>query len=419
MVTLIKVITEAVRQAFQQLVANKLRSFLSLLGITIGIFCIIGVQSAVDSLETDVRSSFDKLGNDVIYVSKFSWAEDPGRNYWKWMRNPNISYKDFEAVSQKATLADMTSFHVFLGMKTLKYRSYSVDNAFLLGVTYDYGNVFNFEFEKGRYFSQTEYFYGKNQCILGYQVAEELFGAIDPIGKRIKLMGRELEVIGVLTQNGKDLVSIMNFDQGVFVSYELARKIVNLNSNDRFGNSVLTVKANQDVPLEQLEGQLTGVMRAHRRLKPKEKNNFALNELSVLTQVLDGFFSVLNQLGLIIGIFAILVGVFSVVNIMFVSVKERTNIIGIKKALGAKRYIILLEFLIESIILCILGGIIGLALVYVILQILSASIGYEIYLAWNNILNGLLWSISIGILSGVIPAWQAARMDPVEAIRSK
>ena len=419
MVTLVKVFTESVQQAIQQLSSNKLRSFLSLLGVTIGIFCIIGVQSAVDSLEDNVRGSFEKLGDDVIYVSKFSWAEDPGQNYWKWMRHPNPDYEDYEALTKKVRSAELVSYHVVVGFKTAKYRSSNVENTILVGATYEYGDMFSLAYEKGRYFSPTEYYYGANKCILGYAVAEELFGTIEPVGKKIKTMGRTMEVIGVLEAAGEDLVSVMNFDEVIFIPYELAKKMANLKTNDAFGNSLLSVKAADGVTIDQIKDEVTGVLRAHRRLKPMEDDNFAMNNLSLLSKILDSVFDVISLVGLVIGIFAIFIGVFSVANIMFVSVKERTNIIGIKKALGAKRYIILLEFLVESVILCVIGGFFGLALVQIIIKLLSNVFAFEMYLSFDNILVGVIWSVSIGILSGLIPAYQAASMDPVVAIRSK
>ena len=419
MVTLLKVFSESISQALQQLTSNKFRSFLSLLGVTIGIFCIIGVQSAVDSLEDSIRNSFEKLGDNVVYVSKFSWAENPRENYWKWMRHPNPSYRDYEALRSKLRSAALVSYHTVLGMETARYRSNNVEGAFLLGATYEYGEMFSFSYQKGRYFSNSEYYYGAPKCVLGHTVAEELFGTIEPVGKKVKIKGRTIEVIGVLEPNGDDLVSVMNFDQVILIPYELAKTMTNLKTNSNFDNSLLSVKAATASSLDQLKDEITGVLRAHRRLKPREDNNFAMNSLSLLSRILDSVFDVIGTVGLFVGAFAILVGVFSVANIMFVSVKERTNIIGIKKALGAKRYIILLEFLVESVILCIIGGILGLLLVHMLVTVLTNALDFELYLSLDNILVGTVLSITIGILSGLIPAYQAASMDPVEAIRSK
>ncbi len=421
MVTLLKVFSESIAQALQSLRANKLRSFLSLLGISIGIFCIIGVQAAVGSLEDNVRGSFDKLGNDVIYVSKFSWVEDPGQNFLKIMRRPNPSFADYRAINKKVKSAGAVSLNVFLGIKTLQHRSSNVENVEVSAITYDFGEIYALEFELGRYFSQQEYHYGANKVILGHKVAEELFGSINPLGRDVKLLGRKLEVIGVLEKSGEDLLGIMDFDDSAILSYELGRKIANLKSNNAFGNSSISVKAVKSANVDKLKGEVTGVLRAHRKLKPKEESNFHLNEISMMGAAFDSFFGALNTMGWFIGGFALLVGLFSVANIMFVSVKERTNIIGIKKALGAKRYIILMEFLIESVILCLIGGLVGVVIIYGLLELLASmeTIPFNIYLSASNITSAFVISTLIGMGAGFIPAFIASKMDPVTAIRSK
>lgn len=421
MFTILKIFKESAAQALQSLVSNKLRSFLSLLGISIGIFCIIGVKSAVDSLEDNVRSSFDKLGTDVIYFSKFAWNEDPGQNFMKIMRRPNPSYDDFKVIDKKVKSANLVTFNVFIGTKTLQYRSSSVDRVNIQAITYDFDRMFDLDIKRGRYFSTKEFFYGDNKVLLGFETAKELFGDKEVVGREIKMLGRKMEVIGVIEKSGDDLIGIMNFDDAALVSYETGKKIANLKSNRAFGNASISIKAKENVSLDELKGEVTGVVRAHRKLKPKEENDFALNEVSMMGEFLDSFFGVLNVMGLIIGGFAIFVGAFSVANIMFVSVKERTSIIGVKKALGAKRYIILLEFLIESIILCLIGGMIGLLLVFAVVYTITNidSIAFDIYLSFGNIIIGLIWAVSIGVVSGIIPAFIAARMDPVDAIRSK
>jgi putative ABC transport system permease protein len=255
-----------------------------------------------------------------------------------------------------------------------------------------------------------------NKVLIGHEVAEKLFGTLEPIGKKIIMNGRDLEVIGVFKKSGKDIIKIMNFDNAVMISYELAKKIANVKANNVWGTG-LNVKAVAGISTDQLKGDLTMALRAERKLKPKEENNFSLNTLSILANLIGQFFSVLNMVGWVIGGFAILVGIFSVANIMFVSVKERTNVIGIKKALGAKQSIILTEFLIESVILCAIGGLLGLAFVWLILKLLTGVMEYDVYLSWNNILFGVGLSVIVGIISGVIPALQAARMNPVDAIR--
>jgi len=412
-----RVIYESLFQAVQQLRANKLRTFLSLLGVTIGIFCIIGVQSAVDSLQDNVMSSLDKLGDDVVYISKMPWQEDPGQNFWKYSRRPSPNYDDYKAICRKVKSAGLVNYNQFIGVRTAKYRSNSVERVFIGANTYDFMEIFNVELDKGRYYTKSEYQRGDSKVIIGYDVADALFGNIDPIGKKIKLSGRDMEVIGVFKKSGKDIINIMNFDPSIIVSYELAKRIANVKNVHAWGAGI-NVKAAEGFTVEQLKDDLTWVMRAERKLKPKEDDNFALNTQSILANLLDKLFGVINGVGIIIGIFAIIVGMVSVANIMFVSVKERTNIIGIKKAIGARRAVILLEFLVESIILCLIGGAIGLGFVYTFFKLLEDSMPFAIYLDWNNVVFGVGLSIIVGVISGFIPAFRAAHMDPVVAIRS-
>ncbi len=414
---LLRVFSGAVSQAIGQLTANKLRSFLSLLGISIGIFCIIGVKAAINSLEDNIRGSFEKLGTDIIYINKMPWNEDPGQNYWKYQRRPHPSLKDFEMIEKKVATAEKAAFQFILGSKTVKYYSNNVNNVFLMAVTFDYGEMFKLQLENGRYFSNSEYSHGTDIAIIGHKVAEELFGAIDPIDKVITLSGRKMKVAGVIATKGRDMFS-PNFDEAIIIPLTSARKFANIRprKNSLWGTQLM-VKAAKGVEVERLKDDVTGVLRATRHLKPVEKNDFAINEMSILFSMLDNVFGVMNLAGFIIGGFALLVGMFSVANIMFVSVKERTNIIGIKKAIGAKRSVILLEFLIESVVLCALGGILGLVSIFGITWILTQFLPFDIYLSFSNAVVGVLVSVFVGVAAGMIPAMQAANMDPVEAMR--
>lgn len=410
---LFKILYESVNQAWGQLAGNKLRTFLSLLGITIGIWCIIAIFSAVSSLEYNIRSSFDELGDDVIYVNKFEWGQNPKDNWFKIMRRPEPDFDDFKAIAENVRVYDNAAYSTVIGVKPVEYRSNNVEGAAIMGVTYDYDKIFEIEFEKGRYFSPSEHHYGANVAVLGHQVAETLFGDnIDPIGKRVKVMGRKYQVIGVMKKEGQDLINPTNFDEVVILSYNSAKYLANVK---RRGS--IMVRAAENISTEQLKDEVTIAIRRERLLKPKEEDNFALNQISILTNFFDVVFGSLKGAALFIGGFSLIVGVFSVANIMFVSVKERTNLIGIKKALGAKQYMILLEFIIESIILCALGGLIGLALVYLCAWGATAALDFEIFLSADNAIFGTSISVICGILAGFIPALQASWMDPVEAMR--
>lgn len=413
----IKIIWESFLQATGSLRSNKLRTFLSLLGITIGIFCIITVKSAVDSLEQNIIQGFSKLGSDVIYLEKRPWNEDPGQNYWKYAKRPNPNYDDYKAIKRKSKLAENTSYTVFTGGKTIKHLTSSVSNAFIMGPTYEYNAIRNVKIEEGRYFTNNEYETGANKIILGYKVYSELFKGLDGIGRDVKLFGQNFQVIGYLPSEGNNVFNFINFDDVIWLGYNTLKKYINVKDESNIGK-MLCIKASSASELTELKGEIASIIRSERQLKPLEKDNFSLNELSMLTQVLDNVFKVINLAGFIIGIFALIVGMFSVANIMFVSVKERTSIIGIKKALGAKRYIILMEFLIEAVILCFIGGIIGLIFVFITLKVISLVIPFTMSMSITNIAIGVLSSVVVGIISGILPALQASGMDPVEAIRA-
>ncbi len=413
----LKIFLESSLQALSALAGNKLRTFLSLLGITIGIFCIITVKSAVDSLQKNIVDGFNELGSDVIYLDRMPWNEDPGMNFWKYAKRPTPTFEDHEAIQKKSKLADNSAFVVFTGGRTIKYESNYVSNAFIMGSTLDYNKIQDIKLQEGRYFTTSEYNSGANKVILGYKLYKELFPTVDGVGQNVKLFGQKYQVIGYLESEGENVFNFLNFDEVIWISFPNIRKFVNTREENTTGK-MLVIKASDPNKLQELKGEITGIIRANRRLKPLEGDNFALNELSMLSQVLDSVFKVLNIAGFMIGIFALIVGMVSVANIMFVSVKERTNIIGIKKALGAQRKVILAEFLIESVILCIIGGLIGLILVFISLKLISMAIPFQMSMSVGNMLVGVVTSILVGVLSGVIPAIQASALDPVEAIRA-
>lgn len=401
--------------AWHSLLANKLRTFLSLLGITIGIFAIITVFTVVDSLEKNIRGSIESLGNNVVIVEKWPWDFGPNYPWWRYMLRPNAQINDLNAILKHAKTVEAATFKVDV-RKTIQRFSSSVENAHVCGVSGGYENVSKFEIENGRFFTQIESDNGKNVAVIGRTIKDGLFtSGENPVGKEIKIFGRKFLVIGVVKKEGESMLGDSKDDQ-VMIPVNFIRNIIDVRQENN--QPRLAIKAKPGVSNLQMKDELAGILRGERRLAPGIEDNFALNETSVLSKGFDGLFDVIGTIGWIIGGFSILVGGFGIANIMFVSVKERTNLIGIQKSLGAKNYFVLLQFLSEAVFLSITGGAIGLLLIWIITLFAGDSFGMEITLSISNVVLGLTISFLIGIISGFIPAYGASQLDPVEAIRS-
>jgi putative ABC transport system permease protein len=400
--------------ALNSLILNKLRTFLSLLGITIGIFTIITVFTVIDSLEDSIRNSISKLGDNVVYVQKWPWAMGGEYPWWKYLNRPVPRLNESKEIMRRSKLAKAATFMIFT-QKTIQYRDNYARNIQIVGAEHTYEDIRSFEISNGRYFSMFESHHGKNRAILGSEIASQLFQEGNPVGKTIKIQGRKILVIGVFKKEGEDMFG-MNMDDQVLIPINYAKTIVDIR-NERLGPLVM-VKANEGISANELIDELTGIMRSIRRIRPTEDVDFALNQSSLISQGFDDIFSFIDIVGAIIGGFSILVGGFGIANIMFVSVKEQTRLIGIQKALGAKNYFILLQFLYESIILAIIGGLLGLILIFILTMIFSAAADMEFAMSIWNVSLGLIISISIGVIAGIVPAYNAAKLNPVEAIAS-
>ena len=410
---IIKLIRESFLFAFQAIIINKLRTFLSLLGITIGIFAIISVFTILDWMESSIRENIASLGDKTVYIDKMPWIWDANTAWWEIVKRPVPTIQEYEELKKRVHSAEAFAFIVQTGV-TVKYRNNSAENIGFLSTTHDFADIRSFEIEKGRYFSLFESNSGKNSAIIGAVLAEKLFENANPIGKVITIRGKKLVVLGVLKKEGMGGLGDDGFDKVVMIPINHTRNMINLRSESL--HPMIMVKSREDVSMAEFNDDLVANMRAMRKLKPDEKDDFALNQASLLTQGMEAIFSGINLGGWIIGGFSILVGGFGIANIMFVSVKERTKIIGIQKALGAKKAFILQEFLYESILLSLVGGIFGLLLVLIGTVVMRISLDVNITLTFGNIFKAMCISGIIGIISGYSPAQSASRLDPVEAM---
>ncbi len=410
-----KLLAESFAFAYSSVKANKLRTFLSLLGVSVGIFAIISVYTMVDALEKNIREGVETLGSNVVYIEKWPWTPDDGEyKWWEFRQRPEVRFEEFKQVQAQSVLAESVAMYLSF-RREIKYRNNTLGRATITGISQEWDDISPLNMEDGRYFTPMENSYGAAVTIIGNQVAQDLFNGENPIGKEIKIAGRKLMVVGLLKKKGSSIVNVMDLDNVALTPINFARSVVDM----RRANPSIAVKAKPGVPQEELMGELKMIMRSLRRLKPIQKDNFALNEMSVIQNQLSGMFTMLNLAGALIGGFSILIGGFGIANIMFVSVKERTNIIGIQKALGAKGYFILTQFLFEATLLSVVGGIIGLLIVYSGSFLISYALNFDIQLNVANVLRGLLISGLIGVISGLVPAYMASRLNPVEAINSK
>jgi len=416
MIVYLRLLSESFTFAINALRNNKLRTLLSLLGVTIGIFSIIAVLAAVDSLDRKIKNDLSSLDKNTIYLTSVSFGPSDIPE-WKREQFPKVTYDEFQTLKESVSDVDYFCFQFFTKRENMKYESNNVNDVNIVPVTFEFADIQRLEFEQGRFFNESESNSGNAVVVLGYEIAKGLFNEFDPIGKTVRLYGQRFTVIGVLEKKGSGIINMGDSnDTSAFIPANYLRKLYGDNNDMML--PVILIKPEKGTDMDALKGQISQKLRNLRGVKSEQIDNFFINVLSGLTNMIDNIVGQMNMAGWGISLFSLLVGGFGIANIMFVSVKERTNLIGIQKSLGAKNKFILYQFLFEAVILSVIGGIIGLLLVWIISLVLTYALDFEFVLSVGNVILGTSLAAFIGLLSGILPAISASRLDPVEAIRT-
>ncbi|MEI7589402.1 MAG: ABC transporter permease [Chitinophagia bacterium] len=415
MIKVLAILWNSFKMALQELKVNKLRTFLSLFGITIGIFCIIGVLATIDSLKSKIKTDLSSFGNNSVYIDKWDYTGGPEYPWWKFVKRPSPKIAEMDFVKKKSELASNMAF-VLKTEESFSYEENILKGVNIYGITPEYKKIQSFNIGYGRFFTESDFTRGVPYGVIGYKVAEELYGKADRgVGKTITYKGRKLLVIGVIEKQGSAIINGYDYDKSTIVTYNYMASVYN---PDNLG-PIIMVQAKPGIQTKALQEELTGIMRQIRKLSPTQEDNFTCNDVAQFKDQVESVFGAINQGGWAIAGLSLIVGAFGVANIMFVTVRERTSQIGLKKAIGAKSSTILYEFLLESAFLCIVGGLVGLFLVWILAVALSSVLPFAITIAPGIILLAFSICIILGVVSGIIPASIAAKMNPVEAIRTK
>jgi putative ABC transport system permease protein len=411
----LSIILSSLKTALEEFRSNKLRTFLSLFGVTIGIFCIITVLSVVGSLEAAIQKDIKSLGSNTVYIDKWEYKGGEDYPWWKYVNRPETRAIEVEIIRQKVPAAQNVVFQTQAN-DVVEYGNSLIRNVTYYGISDEFFNIQPLEVAAGRTLQQRDFDLGANSILIGDRIATELFGKPEnAVGKLVKLKNDKIAVVvGLIKKQGKSIMEMWNFDDAIIMANDALMQMV----PEKYANPKIIVQGKDKVPMELLLDELTGAMRSLRKLKPSQENNFSLNDIESFSKFISELSSNVSIGGWAIAALSLIVGMFGVANIMFVTVKERTSQIGLKKALGAKRSTILAEFLLESAFLCILGGLIGLLLVFILTKIVSIALGFPLFISFDIMGLAVGICVLVGVLAGIIPASLAARMDPVVAIRS-
>lgn len=400
---------EGILIALKAIYSNKIRSILTMLGIFIGVSVVITMSTAIKGIDNSFQSGISSLGSDVLYVDKWAWFTNV--DWWKIRNRKNITMEEFykfkNMVKLPVAVAPVTN-----AIQIVKHKEKIVENVFVNGSNADYIKTTNFTFSQGRFYSEIESNAARQVAVIGSEIAKKLFPNTNPIDKIIKIGGFNYKVIGVLAEQGSFILGPWNPDNQIYIPIETIFKNF---YNRSFKSITINVRANSPAMVEETKSEIEGVMRKVRGLRFDQENDFSINQQEGLQQSYDSVVGVIQIAGLFITGLSLFVGAIGIMNIMFVSVKERTKEIGLRKAIGAKKNTILSQFLLESSIICLIGGFAGLIAAIIISLLINQYIPTSIQI--DSVLLGISVSILTGLISGFAPAYTAAKMDPVEALR--
>ncbi len=405
---MINQIKEGLFISLNAIFANKMRSFLTTLGIVIGVCSVVLMSTAIKGVDNSFQQGISSLGSDVLYIDKFAWFGN--EEFWKMRNRPNITFEDYLRFKSLAKLPIAIAPEA-ITVRNVKFRDRTAESIFITGSTNEFLATTNFTFKSGRFFNEIESDGGRDVAVLGYDIAENLFPNLDPVGMTVKIGGHSYYVIGVLKKQGSTLLGSYNPDKQVYVPIKSLFRHFGLN----WRSIIIVVRAPNSQLLEETKIEAEQIMRQIRRLKAYEPANFSINQQEGLTKIYEQTVGVIQIGGLLITGLSLFVGAIGIMNIMFVSVKERTREIGIRKAIGATRKVIMTQFLLEASIISLIGGLIGLFFAIVLSYVVNQFIPTSVQI--SAVILAIFISFFTGIISGLAPAYTAAKLDPVESLR--